>query len=51
LPCLPSLVIDCTIKNSRHVFRAPIDSFKDEFPKLAELVAKDVAKALVEALK
>ncbi len=47
----PMLVIDCTIKNSRHVFREPIDSLKNEFPKLAELVAKDVAKALVDAFK
>ena len=47
----PMLVIDCTIKNSRHVFREPLDSLKNEFPKLAELVAKDVAKALVDAFK
>ena len=47
----PVRIIDVTIHGHRHVYRENIASPKHEFKKLAEEIAKEMAREVLKALK
>ncbi|MCP3661268.1 MAG: hypothetical protein GY696_02040, partial [Gammaproteobacteria bacterium] len=47
----PVLMADVTIHGSHHVYHVTITSYKTEFKKLADTMAKDIAKEIVNVFK